>query len=116
MDLTAQAILDKCEIQNVIPFRNQNLEAYSSSISIKIPMINGKIYFDSIMENDIVTLEITKNISKNVVTITEMTSRETSAAKLLPLIERKFGNDTKMEVLRGLYKKTLDKVRGQEVY
>lgn len=115
MNLIAQSILDNCEIQNVIPFKNHNLEAYSSSVSVKIPMIKGVIYFDSIMENNIVSLEITKNKHKNVVTITEMTSKESSAAKLLPLIEKKFGYDTKMEVLRGLYRKTLDKVKGEEV-
>ena len=116
MNTTAQAILDNCVVQNVIPFKNHNLEAYSSNVSIKIPMIKGVIYFDSIMENNIINLEITKNISKNLVTITEMTSRDTTAAKLLPLIEKKFGYDTKMEVLRGLYRKTLDKIKGEEVY
>lgn len=116
MDLIAQAILDNCEVQSAIPFKSYNLEAYSSSISVKIPMINSVIYYDSIMDNNVINLEITKNLTKNLVTITEMTSRDIPAAKLLPLIEKKFGYETKMEVLRGLYRKTLDKVKGEEVY
>ncbi len=54
MNLTALEILDNFEVKKVTPFKSHNLEAYSSSISVKVPMINGVIYYDSIMENNVV--------------------------------------------------------------
>ncbi|WP_025115938.1 hypothetical protein [Lysinibacillus fusiformis] len=59
--------------------------------------------------------EMTKNINNNLVSIIEKNSKDQSAEKPLSLIEKKFIYDTKMEVLRGLYRKTLDKVKGEEV-
>jgi len=115
MNLTALEILDNFEVKKVIPFKSHNLEGYSSSISVKNPVINGVIYYDSIMENNVVNLEMTKNINNNLVTIIEKNSKDIFAEKPLSLIEKKFRYDTKMEVLRGLYRKTLDKVKGEEV-
>ncbi|MGG2085342.1 hypothetical protein [Lysinibacillus pakistanensis] len=116
MNLTALAILDNYEIKNVTPFKSHNLETYSCSISNKIPMINIVIYYGFIMENIVVNLEITKNINKNFVTTTDKISKVILAAKLLILRKKKFGYDTKMEVLRGQHRITLDKVKGEEVY
>lgn len=113
MNRVAEKILNHCKVERATFYKKEGYEIYTAAISIRIPMIDGRILLDSITKNNIVKLEISKNLRLNRVTITEVTNKKSSASVLIPLINKKFGQEVKIEVLRGIYQKTADKIRGE---